>query len=161
AWGHVYVIATVAGLGVLLARSPTALNVIRVVGACYLAYLCLDTVRSTGGEQAEAPGGAHVFRRGFIVDLTDPKIALFFIAFLPQFLGDAEADPYPGRAVRRIVEIVAGQFDRIIRADRPIVTAMMLLGLGFAFSLLVGLLFGRWLRTSDLRSDAQLAWGCS
>jgi len=89
----VYVIATVAGLGVLLAGSPTALAVIRLVGACYLAYLCFDTVRSAGSEHREATGGSHVFRRGFIVNVTNPKIALFFIAFLPQFLGDAEAEP--------------------------------------------------------------------
>lgn len=89
----VYVVATVGGLGVLLARSPTALDVIRIVGATYLAYLCVSTVRAAGGEHDEALSGAHVFRRGFIVNLTNPKIALFFIAFLPQFLGDAEAEP--------------------------------------------------------------------
>ncbi|MGB7447746.1 MAG: LysE family translocator [Ornithinimicrobium sp.] len=89
----VYVIVTVAGLGVLLARSPTALDVIRVVGALYLVYLCFDTVRAAGGEHAEAPSGGRVFRRGLIVNLTNPKIALFFIAFLPQFLGKAEAEP--------------------------------------------------------------------
>lgn len=52
-----------------------------------------------------------------------------------------------------IVGVVTGPVDRIVRAERPIVTALMLIGVGFALSLLVGLLFG------SLGDDFQLAFG--
>ncbi len=89
----IYVLITAAGLGILLARLPAALDAIRVVGAGYLAYLAWQTFRRAGAEHQDAGQDGHVFRQGFIVNLTNPKIALFFIAFLPQFLGDAELNP--------------------------------------------------------------------
>ena len=58
-------------------------------GAGYLAVLAITTWRRAGAPLAEAATVPNVFRRGFVVNITNPKIALFFVAFLPQFLGTA------------------------------------------------------------------------
>lgn len=94
----VYVLLTAAGLGAVLAAAPTALTAIRLAGAGYLAYLAWSTWRTAGSETISAPLGEqtvtdHTFRRGFLVNLANPKIALFFTAFLPQFLGDVTGNP--------------------------------------------------------------------
>jgi threonine/homoserine/homoserine lactone efflux protein len=89
----VYVLAAAAGLGAAVSRFPEALALVQVLGAGYLAWLAYQTF--TGAAAApEAPaassaGDRRWFRRGVIVDLTNPKILLFFVAFLPQFLGSA------------------------------------------------------------------------
>ena len=62
---------------------PTA---IRLAGAGYLAVLAITTWRRAGAPLAEAATVPNVFRRGFVVNITNPKIALFFVAFLPQFV---------------------------------------------------------------------------
>ncbi len=94
----VYVLLTAAGLGAVLAAAPTALTAIRLAGAGYLAYLAWRTWRTAGSQTYSAPLGAqtaadHTFRRGFLVNLANPKIALFFTAFLPQFLGHVTGNP--------------------------------------------------------------------
>lgn len=90
----VYVVLTTLGLGAFLAAAPSAADLIRLVGAAYLAYLAWTTWRSSGSPlTASAVRPARAFRRGFLVNLSNPKIMLFFTAFLPQFLGDATANP--------------------------------------------------------------------
>lgn len=92
----VYVLLTAAGLGAVLAAAPTAVNVIRLAGAAYLGYLALSTWRAAGADlepQSDQQATSHIFRRGFLVNLSNPKIALFFTAFLPQFLGDVIGNP--------------------------------------------------------------------
>lgn len=124
----VYVLATAAGLGLLLARAPAALDAIRVIGAAYLTYLAWQTFTHAGAEHHGGATGDHVFCRGFIVNLTNPKIALFFIAFLPQFLGAASAEPAAqllmlglvlqtcGLAVDLAIGLAAGAVrDRVLR----------------------------------------------
>ena len=81
---------TALGLAALLASSPVAFAVVRYAGAGYLALLGLRKllVRADGGERVGAPPapppGAAV-RQGFLVAVLNPKTALFFLAFLPQF----------------------------------------------------------------------------
>lgn len=90
----VYVVLTALGLGAFLAAAPRAVDMIRLAGAAYLAYLAWTTWRSSGAPPtAAAVQPARVFRRGFLVNLSNPKIMLFFTAFLPQFLGEAKANP--------------------------------------------------------------------
>lgn len=83
----VWVLVAATGLGVALAQLPAALDAIRVAGAGYLLFLAITTWRHAGAPVAEAHTVPNVFRRGFVVNITNPKIALFFVAFLPQFLG--------------------------------------------------------------------------
>lgn len=90
----VYVALTALGLGVFLAAVPGVVDVIQVGGAAYLAYLAWETWRSSGAQlKTTSAGSAEVFRRGFAVNLSNPKIMLFFTAFLPQFLGDTAVNP--------------------------------------------------------------------
>jgi len=84
----VYIVVTALGLATLVKASPTLFTAITVAGALYLAYLGLKLIRTraaehSGGVQA-APLG-RVFRDGVLVNLLNPKAALFFLAFLPQF----------------------------------------------------------------------------
>lgn len=90
----VWVVIAATGLGVALTQLPSALDAIRLAGAAYLLVLAVTTWAHAGEEIAEARTGAHVFRRGFLVNITNPKIALFFVAFLPQFLGTASERPF-------------------------------------------------------------------
>lgn len=92
----VHTTAAALGLAAVLGTSPTALQVVRIVGAMYLAYLAVMTFRAlregTGAEEgAEAASGDQMtaLRRGLLVNLTNPKIILFFASFLPHFLGQA------------------------------------------------------------------------
>ncbi|AXK46633.1 LysE family translocator [Brachybacterium saurashtrense] len=87
----IWVLIAATGLGVALAQVPAALDAIRLVGAAYLGFLAVTTWRRAGAAVAEAAVVPNVFRRGFVVNITNPKVALFFVAFLPQFLGTAGA----------------------------------------------------------------------
>lgn len=83
-------LAASVGLAALFAVSSSAFMVVKYVGALYLVYLGVQMLRETRTEisapmpQATSPG--RIFRDGFIVALFNPKTAVFFAAFLPQFL---------------------------------------------------------------------------
>ncbi|MCM1013164.1 Homoserine/homoserine lactone efflux protein [Brevibacterium casei] len=88
----VYSFVVAAGAGQLVARVPWALTVLQAVGAAYLVWLGIDSLRSArkGVSLNDADTGDHRwFLRGVIVNLTNPKMVLFFLSFLPQFAGDA------------------------------------------------------------------------
>ncbi|MCP3797887.1 LysE family translocator [Allokutzneria sp. A3M-2-11 16] len=94
----VHVALVVSGLGVVLASNPGVLTVLRWLGAAYLTYLALgiarDVWRSRGGRDngGEAlRGNDNPFRRGFVCNITNPKMLLFCLAFLPQFMGSASS----------------------------------------------------------------------
>lgn len=85
---HLAVVA--AGVGVLVAGSPVLFNVIRYAGAAYLVYLGVRQFRSRSaatrvGETCREAAGS-MFRRGLLVNLTNPKAVVFFLAFTPQFI---------------------------------------------------------------------------
>jgi threonine/homoserine/homoserine lactone efflux protein len=87
----IYVVAVAAGLGILITRAPLALTVAQAFGSLYLAWLAIQTFRAarrTDFTATSTSRGAW-FARGLIVNLTNPKVLLFFVAFLPQFLGTA------------------------------------------------------------------------
>jgi len=82
------------GLAALFAVSAAAFTVVKLAGAGYLAWLGIQALRG-GGPAAEAatafaaPLYGRIFRDGFVVALLNPKTALFFAAFLPQFIDPA------------------------------------------------------------------------
>ncbi|OZI77963.1 LysE family translocator [Bordetella genomosp. 12] len=92
--GHTAAVAF--GLAALFAASPTAFLALKLAGAAYLLYLAWQILRAPiGPGQAERPaalGAGALYRRGIIMNLTNPKVLLFFFAFLPQFTR-AEAGP--------------------------------------------------------------------
>lgn len=77
------------GLSAVIAASPVALLVIKSIGALYLLYLAWQSWFPTGGPTRTGAlqlSGARLYRRGIVMNITNPKVGLFFIAFLPQFV---------------------------------------------------------------------------
>ena len=87
-------LAASAGVAAVLALSSLAFNLLTWAGAAYLVWLGIKALRATpagpAAPAAAAPDGRRVLRDGFWVALLNPKTALFFAAFLPQFI-DAQA----------------------------------------------------------------------
>jgi threonine/homoserine/homoserine lactone efflux protein len=86
----VHVAAAALGLSALLASSALAFSVVKYAGAAYLIWLGLKKLFGRDEAGGDAPLTRHSYRRlfvdGFIVNLLNPKTALFFFAFLPQFV---------------------------------------------------------------------------
>lgn len=80
----VHTVAAVAGLSALFRVSAVAYEVVRLVGAAYLVYLGVQTLQGSGDLVATTGGGGS-FRQGLVTNVLNPKVALFFLAFLPQF----------------------------------------------------------------------------
>jgi threonine/homoserine/homoserine lactone efflux protein len=99
-----HVAAATLGLSALLVSSASAFQLVKYAGAAYLIYLGIRTLR--GGDAATLdPTGErrslrNIFGQGVLVNLLNPKTALFFLAFLPQFV-----DPARGRATLQIFEL--------------------------------------------------------
>ena len=98
----VHVLAAALGLSALLASSAAAFGVVKYAGAAYLVYIGARRILSRSeapAERVKLPRRslARLYRDGFIVNLLNPKTALFFLAFLPQFV-----DPSRGAAAFQI-----------------------------------------------------------
>ncbi|HZW45974.1 MAG TPA: LysE family translocator [Microvirga sp.] len=94
----VHTLLAALGLSALLAASVTAFTVLKVVGALYLLWLAVDAVRHGSALHVKEEGRAEVsfwktFFMGVGINLTNPKVVLFFVTFLPQFVdaGDPHA----------------------------------------------------------------------
>ena len=84
-----HVIAATAGLSAVLAASATAFNIVKWMGAVYLVYVGVRTLLTkptalSASNTVMTPSKA--FRQGFVVNTLNPKVALFFLSFLPQFI---------------------------------------------------------------------------
>jgi threonine/homoserine/homoserine lactone efflux protein len=93
----VHTLLAALGLSALLAASATAFTILKVIGALYLLWLAIDAVRHGSALNLKDAGSPEVsVRRTFLlgvgINLTNPKVVLFFVTFLPQFV-DA-ADPH-------------------------------------------------------------------
>lgn len=87
----VHVALAAAGLAVLLLAYPAAYDAIRYIGAAYLMWLAVQSWRA--GDKVNGINGSagmwRAFRRGFLTNILNPKVALFVVAFLPQFTNPA------------------------------------------------------------------------
>ncbi len=107
-WGigsgvFVHVFAAALGLSALLATSATAFTVVKIVGAGYLVWIGIGMLRVHAGADASLTAEAtaprvnryrDIFRQGFLTNALNPKVALFFLAFVPQFIApDAHSKP--------------------------------------------------------------------
>ena len=96
AGGLVHVAGAVLGISALLASSALAFSAVRWLGAGYLVWLGVKTFRGNGDEEAVAPpppaSPSRLLAQGFLVNLLNPKTALFFLAFLPQFVNPARGE---------------------------------------------------------------------
>lgn len=87
-----HIAAAAAGVAVLLRAVPQAYLVIRLAGAAYLIYLGAGLMRrrdDAGGDVIAPVSDASIFRQGVITNVCNPKVALFFLAFIPQFVDPA------------------------------------------------------------------------
>ena len=102
----VWVTATAVELSALLLASDQVLFLLKIVGACYLAYLGMRTLLESRSRPADllegappAPPPRAAFRQGFLSAISNPKLGVFFVTFLPQFV-------LPGQAVLpRLLEL--------------------------------------------------------
>jgi threonine/homoserine/homoserine lactone efflux protein len=90
----VHTFAAAFGLSAILAASAKAFAIVKLAGAAYLVYLGIRMLferrAAAGGETTFAQAGAwEIYRSGFLTNLLNPKVALFFMAFLPQFVSPA------------------------------------------------------------------------
>ena len=94
--GLVHVAAATVGLSALIASSATAFTVVKLVGAAYLIVVGIRRiVGRDDSEQVQAPPApmSRIYRQGVIVNVFNPKTALFFLAFLPQFVDRGASVP--------------------------------------------------------------------
>ncbi len=130
----VHTCAAALGLSALLAASASAYQAVKIAGALYLLWLAFNALRHGTALKLNAEGGAAggvrgAFLNGLLINLTNPKIVIFFVTFLPQFI--AASDPRAGAKlfilgfgfiavttiVNAIVILVAGRFVAAARAN--------------------------------------------
>src|SRR5262245_32492906 len=94
----VYIAGAALGITALIAASPVALSVLRYGGAAYLVLLGIRAWREAGAEEdpdGEVTGGSNwaAYGRGLVVQLLNPKVAVFFLAYFPQFIRGGQDVP--------------------------------------------------------------------
>jgi threonine/homoserine/homoserine lactone efflux protein len=155
----VHVLAAVAGLSAIIARSATAFTIVKYIGAGYLVYLGIRSLAKKGrssfqiDDRMRPQSYRKIFWQGVITNVLNPKVALFFFAFLPQFIDIHSAHPQMrilvlgawfdtgGTLVNILVAILFGRMGNwLTRSPRWIrvqekITGLVLLGLGIKVAL--------------------------
>ena len=130
----VHTTAVALGVAAIFQASALAFNALKIIGAAYLLYLAWLSFRaSAAGLQAGGERGLRgwrLYRRGIIMNVTNPKVSIFFLAFLPQF-----ADPGRGALSLQLL-LLGGLF---------IIATLLVFG---GIALLAGKL-GQWLQRSE------------
>jgi len=92
-WGGAFfhVLLAAVGLSAILATSATAFSLVKWIGALYLVWLGVQTFRSGGASytsetETTSSSNLKIFQQGILVAALNPKVAIFFLAFLPQFV---------------------------------------------------------------------------
>jgi threonine/homoserine/homoserine lactone efflux protein len=82
----------------ILALSPALFTAVKIAGACYLAWLGVQLLRGAfaGNEETDPPSLRAPFRQGLLANLLNPKVAVFYLAVLPQFVGTGPSAPLNG-----------------------------------------------------------------
>ncbi len=110
--GLVHVAGAALGLSAIIASSALAFSAIKYVGAAYLIYLGIRTLFTKpdlAGEGGEAPRAMRtLFSQGILVQALNPKVALFFLAFLPQFIDPARGSVLSQTLVLGAMFIIIG-----------------------------------------------------
>jgi threonine/homoserine/homoserine lactone efflux protein len=107
-----HVVAAVAGLSAIVMTSSVAFTAIKVVGGAYLVYLGVKTLLGAGSIDVAVPTLDKPLRRlyldGLVVNLLNPKVALFFLAFLPQFVSRSDGPMWSQTFVFGLLYIALG-----------------------------------------------------
>jgi threonine/homoserine/homoserine lactone efflux protein len=89
-----HIVAAITGLAALLHTSAVAFQTLKYAGVAYLLYMAWNTVRDTGAlsveDHAEPKSARQVIVSGVLVNILNPKLSIFFVAFLPQFVSSGE-----------------------------------------------------------------------
>jgi threonine/homoserine/homoserine lactone efflux protein len=151
----VHASAAALGLSALLLASATAFTILKLVGAVYLLWLGLQTLRAAVHSRREASGSPAMaaprrrrayLRQGFLSNALNPKVALFFVTFLPQFLTTNGPAPWAQALALSLIfavvylswftlyVLVVEQIGRLLRQPRikatiERVTGLLLIGL--------------------------------
>ena len=129
----VHTFAAALGLSALIAASASAYHALKIAGALYLVYLAWGALKHGAALKLETGGAAgsrrSAFLAGVLINLTNPKVILFFVTFLPQFIDAGEPDPsrklfvlgfsfiVVGGLVSAAIIAVAGRFVAAARAN--------------------------------------------
>ncbi len=124
--GLVHTIAAAFGLSALLTYSATAFLIVKYAGVVYLVYIGIQMIRSRDvgsvPDRLERVSGWKVFRQGVVTTILNPKVAIFFLSFLPQFVDPARGSVTlqflvlgcifvtPGTTINVIVGLLFGYF---------------------------------------------------
>lgn len=95
----VHTTAVSLGVSALLIKSPTAFTVLKFAGAAYLLYLAVKAFLARNEQRLTLPGNnvdtGKLYLKGIWMNLLNPKVILFFLAFFPQFISPVTANPIP------------------------------------------------------------------
>jgi threonine/homoserine/homoserine lactone efflux protein len=144
-------LAAILGLAAVLHTSALAFAALKWCGVFYLLYMAWQTLRETGAlsvdRQAEPTSDKQVILTGFLINILNPKLSIFFLAFLPQFIATEDAHPLlrllalsaAFMAMTFVVFVLYGLFaarvrDRVV--SRPRVMAWMRRAFAGGFALL-------------------------
>lgn len=135
----VHTTAVAIGIAAVFATSAVVFNAVKLLGAAYLLWLAWQAFRAGTSDLSAKPGArlglGQLYRRGIVMNLTNPKVAIFFLAFLPQF-----ADPAAGPLAPQLLLLGC-----LFIAATILVFGLVAWGAGF---------LGDWLRASP---TAQIA----
>jgi len=154
----VHILAAVIGLSALISQSALAFNIIKYIGAAYLVYLGIKSVltrkHSISIDKNLKPLSYNkIFWQGVITNVLNPKVALFFLAFLPQFISVHETDTWfqilflgiwfdvVGTIVNVLVALMFGRIGLWLSSSprfvqwQERVTGIILIGLGIKVAL--------------------------
>ena len=147
-----HMLAAITGLAALLNASAVAFQTLKYVGVAYLVFMAVSMLRDKGAltvEETAPVSAAKVIVSGVLINILNPKLTIFFFAFLPQFVSSDEAHASLRMLelsgvfmlVTLVVFVVYGVFAAAVRnqvISRPRVLTWMRRGFGGAFLALAG-----------------------
>ncbi len=154
----VHLLAAVIGLSAIIANSATTFNIIKYAGAAYLVYLGIKSFLSNQNQfsisnEVEKKSLPKLFWQGLFTNVLNPKVALFFLAFLPQFIHPEKGNAgmqvlllglwfnFSGTIVNMIVALLFGKLGNWLADKQGFVqwqnkiTGVLLIGLGIKIAL--------------------------
>jgi len=151
-----HTLAAATGVAAILLTSSYAFMVVKLVGAAYLIYIGIQSFRQKGNLDINKPrdkaSDLKLFKEGIISSVLNPKLAIFFMAFLPQFVAK-EADTFTemiklgllfailSLPILMVVAVVSSKFGDFITGNESVaqsigkVTGVVLVGLGIRLAL--------------------------